>query len=416
MFNEFMMELECERANEARNIYYKNTSGDLFFKNIKRDLLVTGKYACDPNVLTKMLEVSRNQLEMPVVILTSRSDLIGYLQELPDMRIYDEQHKEYHPLWGLDAQAILNLICQAAEEWGIYGNMDRMLLYAMAVMEIVNTKYILSLPAVAQILKESDGTIAQIVEENGLPEILADQILGNQEAGMMLRRVIEKLLKSFENIADFNAETQQNMLSAAWKPYETIVIYQTSQNQKLLNSCLKEELSETLKRVKKLRVIAIEPLLGSQEDELLTFLLDQKRIGKAELYLCSENAGNLLKNDEFNFTNVCMFRHNSIAALEKVSEAVFGSFMYHYPTVSLGKPPSIFYTFARDERLSISTEKRLCIRDEDLAEKRIFLEREPEMMAIKIGEHSKRYLTSIEAFGVKKNKNCSRRIGTKGGW
>lgn len=413
--NKTMIDRECFRANKARKVCAGNVDSATFFRKIKGDLLVTGKYACKTEFIENMVHESLTQSELPVVILNSRKELSKMIENMGEVQTFNEEHKNYHPLWGLDTQAMLKIIRLAAESWGCHGMMDQVLLYAMALLEIVNTKYVLSLPAIAQLLRESDHVITNLAIHSGLPKVLADNIAGNQEAGILVRRIVGNLIRIFENVAVEDSESEHNMLMAAWEIPTKLMFYQYSVNQQLMNACLKEELHMVVQKVRKLRVIAIEPLFKEKNDELLEFLMEMKRIGKIELFFCSENVGTILKKENMNFTNVCMFLHDSVLAMETISENVFGNYLFHYPVKTVGKPPSLFFTLKRDEHWGIATEKRLCIRAIDLYDSTGIFHREPEKMAIKIGQKSDRYIVSLEEFFMKKRLNGYRRIELKGG-
>lgn len=394
---------------------YGNVDSETFFQKIEGDFLATGKHACKTEFIESMVCESLAQSELPVVILNSRKELSKTIENIGDIQIFDEEHKNYHPLWGMDSQAMLKLIRLAAESWGCHGVMDQVLLYAMALLEIVNTKYVLSLPAIAQLLTENDQVIANLAIHSGLSKVLADNITGNQEAGILVRRIVGNLIRTFENVAAEDSESEHNLLMTAWDVPAKLMFYQYSVNQQLMNACLKEELHMVLQKVRKIRVIAIEPLFKEQNDELLEFLMEMKRIGKIEFFLCSENAGTILKNKNVNFTNVCMFLHNSVQAMETVSECVFGNYLFHYPVKTVGKPPSLLFTLKKDEHWGIATEKRLCIRAADLYDNSGMFHREPEKLAVKIGQKTDRYLVSVEEFFVKKTVPAYRKIGMKGG-
>lgn len=398
MSNKSVVMRECDRANAARKVCDGNVDGETFFQKITGDLLMSGNYACDQDLIMKMVRSYTQQSDLPVVVLTSHSDLLEKLEEIPGMKVFDEKHKDYHPMYGMNMQQICGLIRMAGEEWGCTSLMDKVLLYAMSLMEIVSTHYKVSLPAMSQLLTSKDDFIAELALQEGLSSVVADNIRGNQEAGLLFRRMVEHLEKTFENVAELSTETGQSIQMAGQPEVPHLAFYQYSQNQNLMNAYLKEELYSALQQTKKLRIIADEILVKDEKDDLLRFLVEMKRIGKIELILCSENARNVLGEEEMNFTNTCIFRHESVAAMEKVSEVLFGKYLFHYPVQTVGKPPNLFFTLKKDEHWTIATEERLRVREVDLYGQTGLFGTECEKMAVKIGQKNMVFLVGVQEF------------------
>ena len=398
MSNKSVVMRECDRANKARNVNEGFVESQKFFQKIEGDLLMSGNYACDLELLTKMIHAYMQQSDVPTIVLTSHGNLLEQLEEMPEIEVFGERNLNYHPMYGMNMQQICRLIRLAGEEWGCSSLMDKVLLYGMAVMEVVGTHYVVSLPAISYLLMNGDDFIADLALTEGLPVVIADNIRGNQEAGLMFRRIVERLEKTFENVAEPASESGWSIQMAGKSEMPHIAFYQYSQNQNLMNAYLKEELYSALQHAKKLRIIADEILIVDEKDELLKFLIEMKRIGKIELILCSENARNVLADEKLNFTNACVFPHASVSAMENVSEALFGKYLFHYPVQTVGKPPNVFFTLKKDEHWTIATENRLKVREVDLHEQTGLFGQECEKMAVKIGQKYTVFLVPVQEF------------------
>lgn len=405
MSNKSMVTRECDRANAERKVCDGNVEGGKFFQNIAGDLLMSGIYACDTALLLKMISTYVGQDDMPTIVLTSHEELLEELKSQEHMKIFDNKARDYHPMYGMNVQQICRIIRLAGEEWGCTSMMDQILLYAMAIMETVGTRYRVSLPALSQLLVMKDDDIAELALQEGKTAALADNIRGNQEAGILFRRMIEHLEKTFEDVAERMSETGFCLGRVGTEEMPHAAFYQYSQNQNLMNVYLKEELYSALRQNRKLRIVADEILVTDEKDELRNFLVEMKRIGKIELILCSENAGNILEEKDFNFTNACVFTHASVSAMERVSQMLFGEYLYHYPVQTRGNPPKILFTLKKDEHWTIATEKRLKVREVDLYGQSGMFGTVYEKMAVKIGQKNTVFLVPMEEFrfGARQN-------------
>ena len=65
---------------------------------------------------------------------------------------------------------------------------------------IVSTEYPVSLPAVVKLLEEDDDFISELALQQGLSNVIADNIRANHEAGIVFRRLLERLEEIIENI------------------------------------------------------------------------------------------------------------------------------------------------------------------------------------------------------------------------
>lgn len=389
---------ECDRRNKSRNVSDGTVGGEAFFQKIYGDLLMSGGYACQMDLLLLMIRTYLQKGDLPVVILSSRPMLLECLREMQNLQVFAEKTKSYHPMYGMQPRQICRLLNLIGEEWGCSALMDKVLLYAMAVMETVHTKYEISLPAMMQLLKFDDYFVAEVALQAGLSMETADSIRGSKEAGTLLRRMMEHLQVTFAQVAEQDSETEKCLWKTGRDEMYHAAFYQYSQNQKLMNAYLKEELSFALKHSGKLRVIADEILTTGEDDELVRFLMEMKRVGKIELILCSGNARTILKDEELNFTNACVFTHASVSAMEKVSDVLFGRYLFHYPVQTVGRPPNFLFTLKKDEHWTFSTEDRLKVREADLYEDGGMFGRTYEKMAIKIGQKNQIFLVPVEEF------------------
>ena len=291
--------------------------------------------------------------------------------------------------YGMHEQQICRLIRLVSEELGADALMDKILLYAMALMEIVAVKYTISLPAITQLLILEDEEIADLTVQENLSPAVKDNIRGNREAGLLVRRIVECLNKTFDCVAERNSETGMSLQKLGQEKMPHAAFYMYSCNQKIMNTYLKEELILALQKNHRIRVIADE-ILASKDDELLRYLHEMKRVGRIELIWCSENVRDVLSDENMNFTNVCIFSHATVAAMELVSEILFGKYLYHFPVQTVGRPPNFLFTFLRDEHWTLHTEERLRVRAIDLQEE--------EKLAIKIGKNDHIFLVPLQKF------------------
>ena len=403
---------ECRKLNMNRKVYMARIGHKDFFENVNGSLLISGREACNTYMLINMLKIYSERNNMPNVVLSGHLDLLEELSKLQEEReifVFKPDNKKYHPMYGMSMQQVCNLINLAGHELGCSMLMDKVLLYAMAIINIVEQKYPISLSAISQILINDDEYIARYAELNGNSDVIRDNILGNREAGIMFRRIVEKLQETFENVAERETDTKSNILTKCLDNGKITAVYQPCRNQKIMNTHLKEEIYCIIQRHKKVRIILDEAIFNDSEDDLLTYLVQQKRQGSIELVACSENVLDMLKGIKLDFDNMCIFNHASLAITEEVSKELFGFYQYHYPVIMTGRPPSIFFSLKSDVRWSIATEERLRVRSVDLyGGENPLLGGLREMMVIKVENKAEIYLVSVHQF----IKNMSKYLET----
>lgn len=404
MSNKGIIMRECDKANMVRRVCTGKVDHNTFFRNIHGHLLISGIEAGDVTMLGDMVCEYAARKDMPIIILTSRLEFLHHLQGrqrsgmVNGIMVSAPDSLNYHPMYGMTAQQIRRLLTIAGEEVGCGGMMDRILLYAASVIDIVAVKYPVSLPALSALLKEDDDFIASFANQMGMTNVTADNILGDHEAGIMLRRIIEHIEEAFEGVARCGNDTKYNFQSGSRGNVSVMAFYQISSNQRIMNAYLKEELYAALKRVPKLRVILDETLFLDESDELLTYLIQTKRQGKIELIVSSENVKAMLPGVSLDFGNICLFQHANAIATEELSRDVFGTYQYHYPVCVAGRPPAILITLKRDMHWQISTEERLKIRAEDLYARQRVFGSSGDNMAVKTTANSNIYLVPVGEF------------------
>lgn len=394
----------CDDANMVRRVCMGKTDHNTFFRNVHGHLLISGIGAGDPAMLGDMVCEYAARKDMPVIILTSRPQFLHYLQERQrsgmanGIMVSAPDSLNYHPMYGMTVQQIRRLLTIAGEEAGYGSMMDRILLYAAAVIDIVAAKYPLSLPALSALLKEDDDFIASFAGQMGMSNVTADNILGDHEAGIMLRRIIEHIEEAFEGVACSGSDTKYNFQSGSRGNVSVMAFYQISSDQRLMNAYLKEELYAALKRVPKLRVILDETLFLGESDELMAYLIQAKRQGKIELIASSENVKAMLPGVSLDFGNICLFQHANAIVTEELSRDVFGTYQFHYPVCVAGRPPAVLITLKTDMHWQISTEERLRVRAEDLYARQRVFGTSGDHMAVKTTANSNIYLIPVGEF------------------
>ena len=308
MGNKMIVIKECNKVNGVRKVCTERIGHKEFFYRVRGHLLMSGCEAANTELLADMVYGISERGDMPTVVLSSRREFLEYLQERKDidrMMVSYPGELNYHPMYGMSEQQILHLFRMAGEEMGCGTMTERVMLYAAAVINIVSAKYPASLPAISALLKEDDDFIASVANRMGMSNIIADNILGRHEAGIMLRRIVERLEETFEGVSKPGNDTKYNFQSGAQGNVSVMAFYQVSSSQSLLNTYLKEEFYSVLKRVSKLRVILDEAAFFNETDKLLTYLLQMKRQGKIEMIVVSENVKEMMPGATLDFGNVC---------------------------------------------------------------------------------------------------------------
>ena len=403
MMNKCSVIRECERNNAARKVYREKIGHITFFQKVQGNVLVSGIQACHVEFVKDMVMSYQERQDLPTIVLTSRLELLRRLQEglscgsLGQLRVFGPFMKNYHLMSGMNAQQVCQIIQAAGKELGCGAILDQVLLYAMALLNIVSLKYPISLPAISGLLQNDDYFIAELAFRAGASNIICDNIVGSQMAGIMLRRIVERLEETFENVSDRHSDTKYNFQSFCHENNSVMAFYQPSRNQNLMNLYLKEEIYSVLQHTPKVRIVLDEVFFMEASDSLLLYLLQIKRSGQAEVVASSENAMEMLHGEVADFTNTCLFPHAVPAVTEELSGQIFGKYQYHYPILTAGKPPALFFTLKSDSHWAIATEGRLRIRAVDLEESKPF-GGITEAVAIKTGNSLNAYLVPVPIF------------------
>lgn len=398
---------ECERVNATRRVCTGSIDYHNFFRNIHGDLLISGKGAGERTMITDLVCEYFSKGDLPTIVLSSDIDLFRSLQErlaagtIACVMISGPSTRNYHPMYGMSSQQILRFVRMAGEELGYGVLMDQVLVYTAAVLNIVSTRYPASLPAMTTLLKEDDDFISTLAEQMGLTNVIADNIRGNYEAGIVLRRICERLEEVFEEVYNTGNDTRYNFQRGVQEKVAIMAYYHISCNQALMNSYLKEELYSTLKYVPKIRLILDEAVFVDETDELLNYIFQMKRQGKMELVVVSKNVKDSMFGMAVDLKNICLFQHDNFMITEAISRELFGTYLYHYPVPVAGKPPAAIFTFKKDVHWQIATEERLRVRAEDLHGNENLFGRKTDYLAVKTMANENIYLIPAEVFQAK---------------
>ena len=170
------------------------------------DLLITGTEAGNQDMVLDLFCSGLERHDMSTILLTSHLGLVTAIQqkvnshEINRVMLSCPAYKNYHPFYGMSAQQILRFVRMTAEDMGYGVLIDQVMIYAAAVMNVVEAKYPVSLPAIVKLLKEDDDFISEIALQFGLSNVVADNIRANHEAGIVLRRLFERIEEIFEDV------------------------------------------------------------------------------------------------------------------------------------------------------------------------------------------------------------------------
>lgn len=397
---------ECERLNRTRKVYYEKVNYPTFFQNVKGNLLISGLGADNEELITDLVCGYIQRDNMPTIFLTSHINVLQNIQERQNIGEIERvmisclDSCNYHPFYGMSKQQILRIVQMTISEMGFGNQIDNVLVYASALMDIVSVKYPVSLPAITKLLQNDDDFIAGLAIQSGLSNIIADNVRGNHEAGIVFRRICEKLEEVFECVYESGSDTKYNFQSGVLGNV-SMVFYPIACNQRIMNSYLKEELYSSLKRVPKIRLIIDEIEFTAEDDELLKIIFDYKRQGKIELIVLSVNVQESLYNNELDFANIVMFKHSMPMITEEISRKMFGTYLYHYPAPTVGRPPALVITLKKDIHWHIVTEERLRVRDIDLYREPTLFGTEINYLIIKMANKPDVYLINERDFFMK---------------
>ena len=408
MNNKGMIIRECERLNEIRRAYIGKIDHHSFFSTIHGDLLISGCEAGNLDMITDLVCTCMKRNDCPTIVLSAHLELLKMLHhkqtsgEISQVMISSPYARNYHPFYGMSPQQILRFICRTAEEFGYGTVIDQVMVYTSAVLNTVAASYPVSLPAMTKLLQEKDEFISRLALQSGLSNIIAENIRGNHEGGIVLRRVCERLEEIFEDVYISGSDTKYNFQSGAIDNVALMAFYTTSVNQKLMNSYLKEELFFMLRRVPRTRVIIDEMEFSGEDDEFLKYLFQVKREGKIELILISKNVKEAVRNIKLDFSNVILFQHNMAMVTEELSRDLFGTYQYHFPVPTAGNPPAMFFTLKKEIHWQMSSEERLRIRAVDMSGKQSVFGKNSNYLVVKTTANENVYLIDTEMFFSKK--------------
>lgn len=405
MSNKGMIIKECERLNAARRVLEGRVDSASFFRKIQGDLLVTGSEAGNQELILELFCSSLEKSDMPTILLTSHMDLMTTIQQKRNAHEIDcvmtscPTDKNYHPFYGMSVQQILRFVRMTAEEMG-YGLLtDQVMIYGAAVLNVVAKKYPVSLPAIVKLLNEDDDFISEFALQSGLSNVIADNIRANHEAGIVLRRLFERLEEVFEDVYVPGSDTKYNFQSGAKGHVSGMVMYACSGNQHIFNSYLKEEIFHTLKRVPRVRIILDEINFVDENDELFTYLMQSRRQGKIELTIVSQNIKDAMHgNAELDFPNVVMFLHGASAATDAISRELFGTYQHHFPVPVAGNTPHVLFSIKRAVHWQVQSEERPRVRSQDLYARTSLFGRSSDYLAVKTTANANVYLVPVSEF------------------
>lgn len=404
MNNKGIIIRECEKLNDVRRVCIGKIDHHSFFSTIRGDLLISGCEAGNLDMITDLVCTCIKRNDCPTIVLSTHLELFKLLHnkqitgEISRVMISCPSARNYHPFYGMSPQQILRFICRTAEELGYGTVVDQVMVYTSAVLNVVAANYPVSLPAMTKLLQEKDEFISRLALQSGLSNIVAENIRGNHEGGIVLRRVCERLEEIFEDVYISGNDTKYNFQSGSTGNITLMAFYTTSVNQKLMNSYLKEEIFFTLKRVPRIRVIVDEMEFSDEDDELLKYLFQVKRQGKIELILVSKNVKETVHNITLDFPNVILFQHNMAMVTEELSRDLFGTYQYHFPVPTAGNPPAMLFTLKKEIHWQISTEERLRIRAVDMYGKQSLFGGKSDYLAVKTSANGNVYLIETAIF------------------
>lgn len=396
---------ECTRLNAARRVFNGRVDSASFFRKVEGDLLITGGEAGNLAMMFDLFCSCLEKNDMSTILLTSHLELMTTikqkieLQEIVGVMTSCPSDKNYHPFYGMSAQQILRFVRMTAEEMGYGILIDQVMIYAAAVLNVVAAKYPVSLPAVVKLLKEDDDFISEFALQSGLSNVIADNIRANHEAGIVFRRLLERLEEVFEEIYTPGSDTKYNLQSGAKGSMTGMAMYVCSSNQRIFNSYLKEEIFHTLKQVPRIRIILDEMAFSDGNDELLKFLLQSRRQRKIELVLVSQNIKDVMRgNMELDFSNIVMFLHGTSAITDEVSTDLFGSYQYHFPVPTAGNTPHVFFSVKKAVHWQVQSEERPRVRSLDLYARPLLFGKTSDYLAIRTIVNANVYLIHVSDF------------------
>ncbi len=405
MNNKNMIIRECEHMNKTRQVKYGQVSCNEFFNTIQGDLLISGKMARNCNLMDTLVYSYFNKNDFPTIMFTSNALTIERLQNntsascKKDVITSYSDNRNYMPFYGMNSQQIIKFISVVADKIGYSGLMGKVMIYATAILNIVQTQYPLSLPAITKLIEEDDEFISSFALQVGVSNVVADNIRGNHEAGIVFRRICEYLESVFSHIYKSGYDSNYSLQSGIRSNIGGMGMYVCSPNQELMNLYMKEELYCALDNVSKIRVILDEVPFINENDELLKFLMNAKLQGKIELIFVTQNAENVINSvSDFDFQNIIMFQHNTMASTDEVSKKIFGMYQYYYPVPGRSDTPHVFFSIKNSIHWEIHSDERMRVSCKDLSAKQSIMGYTSEYLAIKTTFNNNIYLVRTGEF------------------
>lgn len=406
MSNKAMVTNECNRMNDvARRVLEGRIDSETFFRTIRGDLLITGTAAGNPAIVLDLFRCCVEREDIPTILLTSHQDALRSIQqkvrahEMVRVMTSYAGDRNYHPFYGMSTQRMLRFLRMTAAEVGDGIMTERVMLYASAVLDVVAARYPVSLPALGELLREDDAVISALALELGLSSVIADNIRGNHEAGIALRRLFGRLEEIFHEIYTPGSDTGYNLQTGAIGNVSGMALYACSDHQRIFNAYLQEELYHTLRRVPRVRVILDEPIFQDQNDVLMEYLLQTRRQGTIELVVVTQNVReSMYRRAGSDFANVVLFQHATPTATDDLSRELFGTYPYHYAVPVAGDTPHILVSFHHTVHWQIQSEERPRVRSQDMYGRVGLLGGMSEYLAIKTTTNSNIYLVPTGVF------------------
>lgn len=390
MNNREKVSKECEKGNAVRKVCYVDVDYAEVFSDVDGDFLIAGKEADNTRLLEEILLEYMSRNDMPMIIFSGRPEHMEYLERKQDDRIkvYAPSNSGYYPFYGMSGQHILDLINLAGELLGYKAQMERVLRYGKALMDLVSFRERVSLKAMVEVLEHDEEELAGMAKEMNMSQENRSLLIRGKQQGEIYREIMKFMERVFQNVYTRENTEKSNLIMDLQNQCPVVAFYQISSNQRMMDEYLKQELHRVLKKVPKIRVILDEVVFSGETDVLLNYLFHKKCQGMVEIVAMSKNAKRMLPGMRFEFDNSCLFQHENPAVSEYLSKKLFGTYLYHYP-VHDG-----VQTFARrikTDKWHMEVEERLRVGTEDLEKD----DEQEEKLAIKI--KSKNYVCIVPA-------------------
>ena len=280
---------ECNRNNEKnRNVVQsKYLSMKQFWQNASGSFLISGDAQGMEEERRRMLLSALQHCEQlawgNVVILHQdeelEEDLIRLVQEgtLPrKLVVISEKYRNYHVFYNMDKMDVINCIHKTGT-YLRYSNMAGVDTYGQAFLEILNSMYTISLPAMMSMAELNDERILELAVKQGVSEYWIQQLKGSSIADSdNFRLLIRQIYNAMEKITTRECETGFTISSAVGQN-QILCIHMKSRDNAVMNICIGAELQELPGRQTK---IILDNISLCSEDGLWDILNDfNKRDG-----------------------------------------------------------------------------------------------------------------------------------------